>query len=62
MTRDEEIAIVQNFANMAGIERFAKALFEEQGKIVSGPVLQLQAHPSMPVCLLHILFRSDPRA
>jgi hypothetical protein len=40
MERDEEIAIVQYFKNMAGIERFAKALFEEQGKIVSDPTLQ----------------------
>jgi hypothetical protein len=40
MARDEEIAIVQYFKNMAGIERFAKALFEEQGKIVSDPLLK----------------------
>ena len=40
MQRDEEIAIVQYFKDMAGIERFAKALFEEQSKIVADPVVQ----------------------
>jgi hypothetical protein len=32
MTRDEEMAIVQYFTDMAGIERLAGALFEEQRK------------------------------
>lgn len=40
MERDEEIAVVQYFKDMAGIERFAKALFEEQGKIVVHPTLK----------------------
>jgi hypothetical protein len=34
MTRDEEEAVVQYFHNMSAIERFAKALFEEQQKRV----------------------------
>jgi len=40
MARDEEIAVVQYFKDMAGIERFAKALFEEQGRIVENPTLR----------------------
>ena len=40
MERDEEIAVVQYFKDMAGIERFAKALFEEQGRIVEHPTLK----------------------
>ena len=40
MERDEEIAVVQYFKDMAGIERFAKALFEEQQRIVADPVLK----------------------
>ena len=40
MARDEEMAIVQYFKDMAGIERFAKALFEEQQKIVTDPVVK----------------------
>ena len=34
MTRDEEEAVVQYFHNMSAIERFAKALFEEQERRV----------------------------
>jgi hypothetical protein len=40
MTRREEEAIVQYFVNMAAIERFAKALFEEQRQRVSDPTLK----------------------
>lgn len=40
MTRDEEMAVVQYFKNMAGIERFAGALFEEQRKLVTDPTLK----------------------
>lgn len=40
MERDEEIAVVQYFKDMAGIERFAKALFEEQQKIVEDPTIK----------------------
>jgi hypothetical protein len=40
MERDEEIAVVQYFKDMAGIERFAKALFVEQQKIVTDPTLK----------------------
>jgi hypothetical protein len=40
MERDEEIAVVQYFKDMAGIERFAKALFVEQEKIVEDPTLK----------------------
>lgn len=40
MAYDEEVAVVQYFKDMAGIERFAKALFEEQSKIVADPTLK----------------------
>jgi hypothetical protein len=40
MTRDEEVAVVQYFTDMAEIERFAGALFEEQRRIVSDATLQ----------------------
>ena len=40
MTRDEEVAVVQYFTDMAEIERFAGALFAEQRRIVSDPTLQ----------------------
>jgi hypothetical protein len=40
MSRDEEEAIVQYFHNMAAIERFAKALFEEQVRRVADPRLK----------------------
>ena len=40
MTRDEEMAVVQYFHNMAGIERLARALFEEQRRRSSDPVLR----------------------
>jgi hypothetical protein len=40
MSREDEIAIVQYFTDMAGIERLAKALFEEQRRRTDDPVLQ----------------------
>jgi hypothetical protein len=40
MPREEEIAVVRYFKDMAGIERFAAALFEEQGRVVADPTLQ----------------------
>jgi hypothetical protein len=40
MSRDEEVAVVRYFKNMAGIERFAGALFDEQGRLVADPVLR----------------------
>ncbi len=40
MSRDDEIAVVQYFTDMAGIERLAKALFEEQRRRATDPVLQ----------------------
>ena len=40
MERDEEIAIVQYFTDMAGIELLAGALFEEQAKRVDDPTLK----------------------
>ncbi len=40
MTRDEEIAIVQYFTDMAGIELLAGALFEEQRKRVDDPTMK----------------------
>ena len=40
MPREEEIAVVRNFKDVAGIERFAAALFEEQGRVVADPTLQ----------------------
>jgi hypothetical protein len=39
MSRDDEIAIVQYYTDMAGIERLAGALFDEQRKKVDDPVL-----------------------
>lgn len=38
--RDDEIAIVQYFTNMSGIERLAKQLFEVQRNLTKDPVLQ----------------------
>ncbi len=40
MNREEEIAVVQYFTDMAGIERLAKALFEEQRRRATDPTLQ----------------------
>lgn len=40
MPREDEIAIVQYFTNMAGIERLAGALFREEQRMVDDPVLQ----------------------
>lgn len=40
MTREDEIAIVQYFTDMAGIERLARALFAEQRKRTDDPVLK----------------------
>jgi rubrerythrin len=40
MTRDEEIAVVQYFTDMAGIERLAKALFTEQQRRTDDPQLR----------------------
>jgi len=40
MSRDDEVAVVQYFTDMAGIERLAKALFAEQQTRTSDPVLQ----------------------
>jgi hypothetical protein len=40
MTREEETGVVQYFKDMAAIERFAKALFEEQQRIVESPTLK----------------------
>tara|TARA_R110002073_G_scaffold74100_8_gene181301 strand:- start:5757 stop:6722 length:966 start_codon:yes stop_codon:yes gene_type:complete len=40
MSREDEIAVVQYFTDMAGIERIAKALFAEQRKRATDPVLQ----------------------
>lgn len=40
MSRDDEIAIVQYFTDMAGIERLAGALFAEQEKKVDDPTLK----------------------
>lgn len=40
MSRDEEVAIVQYFTNMAGIERLAGALFAEQREITDDPLLK----------------------
>lgn len=39
MGRGEEMAVVQYFWNMSGIERLAKALFEEQRRRTDDPVL-----------------------
>jgi hypothetical protein len=40
MSRDEEIAIVQYFTDMAGIELLAGALFDEQRKRVEDPTMK----------------------
>ncbi len=40
MSREDEIAVVQYFTNMAGIERLAGALFAEQRKRTDDPVLK----------------------
>jgi hypothetical protein len=40
MSRDDEIAIVQYFTDMAGIERLAGALFVEQGRRAENPTLR----------------------
>lgn len=40
MSREDEIAIVQYFTDMAGIERFAGALFEEQRRRVEDPTMK----------------------
>lgn len=40
MSREDEIAIVQYFTDMAGIERLAGALFEQQRRKVEDPTLQ----------------------
>src|ERR1700761_8205288 len=40
MGRDDEITIVQYFTDMAGIERLAAALFREQERRVTDPVLK----------------------
>jgi hypothetical protein len=40
MSRDDEIAIVQYFTDMSGIERLAGYLFEEQRKRADDPVLK----------------------
>jgi hypothetical protein len=40
LARDDEIAVVQYFTDMAGIERLAKALFEEQRRRATDPTLQ----------------------
>jgi hypothetical protein len=40
MSRDEEIAIVQYFTDMAGIEKLAGALFAEQRRLTNDPILQ----------------------
>jgi rubrerythrin len=40
MSRDQETAVVQYFTDMAGIERLAKAMFEEQRRRADDPVLK----------------------
>ncbi len=40
MSREDEIAVVQYFTDMAEIERFAGALFQEQRRIVEDPTLK----------------------
>ena len=40
MSREEEMAIVQYFTDMAGIELLAGALFDEQRKRVEDPVMK----------------------
>jgi len=40
MTREEEIAVVQYFTDMSGIERLAGALFDEQRKRVDDPTMK----------------------
>ncbi len=40
LSREDEIAIVQYFMDMSGIERLAKALFVEQGRRTKDPILK----------------------
>ncbi len=40
LSRDDELAVVQYFTDMAGIERLAKALFAEQRRRATDPILQ----------------------
>src|SRR5678815_2401619 len=40
MSREKEIAVVQYFTNMVGIERLAGALFEEQWRRTTDPTLK----------------------
>jgi hypothetical protein len=40
MDRDQETAVVQYFKDMAAIERFAGAMFDQQRKLVSDPTLK----------------------
>lgn len=40
MSRDDELAIVQYFTDMAGIERLAQALFAEQARRAEDPTLE----------------------
>lgn len=40
MSREKEIAVVQYFTDMAGIERFAGALFEEQRRRTDDPTMK----------------------
>jgi len=40
LSREDELAVVQYFTDMAEIERFAGALFEEQRRIVEDPTLK----------------------
>lgn len=40
LSRDDEIAVVQYFKDMSGIERLAKALFVEQRRRATAPTLQ----------------------
>jgi len=40
MSKEHEVAVVQYFTDMAGIERLAAALFEEQRRLVEDPTLK----------------------
>lgn len=40
LARDEEIAVVQYFKDMSGIERLAKAMFQEQHRRATDPLLR----------------------
>jgi rubrerythrin len=40
LSREEEMSVVQYFMDMSGIERLAKALFVEQGRRTTDPVLK----------------------